>query len=78
MEPQFKIIFTVFAVAIAVAICFIDPKRNNAGPDWFWKGGRRDPIRNLICQRDGTFRRFTKVSILMWFAAWLAILWFAF
>jgi hypothetical protein len=75
MEPHVKIIFTVFAIAIGVAICFIDPKGNNAGSDWFWKGGRHDPIRNLICRPDGTFRRFTKVGILMWFAAFLAILW---
>ena len=78
MDPLLKLVFTIISVLAAVVICLIDPQGDNAGPDSLWRLGKRDPIRNLICKPDGTFRRFTKAGILLWFAACLAILWLKF
>ena len=75
METGVKLIFTVCVVLIGTAICFIDPKANNAGPDWFWRLGKRDPVRNMICRPDGTLRKYTKLGILIWFAVFLIIIW---
>jgi hypothetical protein len=66
-----KIIFTVALAAVALAFLFVDPQANNAGPNWIWRGGGRDGIRNIICRQDGSLRKYTKQSIL---AIWLAVL----
>lgn len=71
----FNLIITVFIVLLGIAICFIDPKANNAGPNWFWRGGKNDLFRNLLCRPDGSFRRYTKLGILIWWAVCLAIFW---
>ena len=36
-----------------------------AGPDWMWAGGRGDPVRALYFRRDGSFRRFGRVALLL-------------
>jgi len=33
---------------------------NKAGPEWMWRWGRLDPIRNAIYRQDGTFRHYSK------------------
>ena len=75
METQVKLIFTVAVVVVSIAFCFVNPKANNAGPDWFWPFGKHNSIRNLICRPDGSFRRYTKLGTLLWFAVFLAIIW---
>jgi hypothetical protein len=75
MPVGVKIIFTVCVAMIGVAVCFIDPKADNAGPDWMWRGGRNDGFRNLACKSDGTLRRHTKVGILIWFAIFIGGMW---
>lgn len=75
MSASLKVIFTVTVCAIGVAVCFIDPKANNAGPDWFWSLGKHDPMRNLMCRPDGTLRRYAKVGMLLWFSFCLLVLW---
>jgi len=70
-----KIIFTTFVLVVGVAICFVDPNANNAGPDWFWGLGKNDPVRNLMCRPDGSLRRYTKLGIFVWFGVFLLILW---
>ncbi len=75
MELQVKVIFTCATVAIAIGIIFINPTADNAGPVWFWRGGLRDPIRNAICRPDGSFRKYTKLGILAWFALFIVVIW---
>ena len=75
MGTSVKIILTVAMLAIGVAVCFIDPKANNAGPDWFWSLGKHDPFRNLLCRPDGSLRRHAKPGMLLWFGLGLLILW---
>ncbi len=70
-----KIALTALIVAIGTAVCFIDPKANNAGPDWFWRFGKSDPMRFLLFRPDGQLRRFTKLGLLAWFGVVLSLLW---
>ncbi|MAG93380.1 MAG: hypothetical protein CMJ48_06485 [Planctomycetaceae bacterium] len=76
MEHPLKLLFTAAIVLVSIAVCFIDSKADNAGPDSFWRFGRRDLVRRLICREDGSFRRYTKPGILLWFVALAAIVWF--
>jgi hypothetical protein len=75
MPYQVKIIFTVAILAITIAVLFINPNLNNAGPDWFWRLGRSDPVRNLLCRQDGTLLRHAKMGILAWFVVFLTVIW---
>lgn len=75
MEFQAKIIFTCIIVLTGIGVSLIDPNANNAGPDSFWVGGRKDLFRNMLCRSDGSFRRYTKIGILIWFAVFLAGIW---
>ena len=36
-----------------------------AGPDWMWKLGRNDPIRNMLFRHDGSWRRYGKLGVLL-------------
>lgn len=77
MPHQVKLIFTCAVIGMAIAVLFINPRVDNAGPGWMWRGGRKDGLRNLLCREDGTLRKYTKPAILCWFALGLALLWFA-
>ena len=77
MPYQVKIIFTVATLLAAIAVLFINSAAVNAGPDWFWRLGRRDPFRNLFFRRDGTLRRHTKAGILAFFTIFLTAIWLA-
>ncbi|MCA9005163.1 MAG: hypothetical protein KDA70_07790 [Planctomycetaceae bacterium] len=73
-----KCLFTAAVVLVGILIYFIDPDADNAGPDWLWSGGKKDPFRNLICREDGTLRKQTKLSIYLWFELVLIIMWLDF
>jgi hypothetical protein len=75
MGTGIKIIFTIAVALVGMAILVIDTKANNAGADWIWKLGKRDPIRNAICRPDGTLKKYTKLVILIWCAIFLVIIW---
>jgi hypothetical protein len=76
VETEVKIIFTVFGVVVGLWIWLVRPGPSNAGPDWLWAGwGKRNPIRWLVFREDGSYRRYAKAGILLWFVAYLAILW---
>jgi hypothetical protein len=76
MPIQVKLIFTIFTVIVGIAICFINPKANNAGPTWLWSLGKNDPIRFLLFKTDGSFRKYTKLGILIFAVIFLALIWF--
>lgn len=39
--------------------------RNGAGPDWMWRLGKDDPMRNIFFRQNGTWRRFGKLGMLI-------------
>ncbi len=78
MPMGVKFLFTAAAVIFGILIYFIDPHANNAGPDWLWSGGKKDPFRNLICCEDGTLRKHTKLGTYLWIELCLFILWLGF
>lgn len=75
MPIQVKLIFTIFIVIVGIAICFINPKANNAGPSWFWRLGKADPFKLSLFKSDGSFRKYTKLAILIWFIIFLTLIW---
>jgi hypothetical protein len=34
-----------------------------AGPDWMWRLGRHDPVRNFFFRPDGSWRRYGKIGL---------------
>jgi hypothetical protein len=75
METGIKITFTIVAALVGTAIFFVDTKANNAGPNWFWRLGDRDPIRNAIFRPDGTLKKYTKLTTIILFAMFLLFIW---
>ena len=75
MPTGAKWIFSIALVIIAVAFAFVDPNANNAGPDWMWRGGKNDPIRNLLCDSDGKFYKWTKTGVFLYWIGAILILW---
>lgn len=76
MPLEAKIAFTIGATFLLGLFLLINPKANNAGPDWFWRVGNRDTIRNLICRPDGSFRPHIKLFFVGIVTLWLLCLWF--
>jgi hypothetical protein len=75
MSLGVKVIFTVACLAVAVAVVFVDACAKNAGPDWFWRGGRRDGFRRAICRPDGRLRRYTKLALWIGLVAFALAVW---
>ena len=69
MPIGFKIAMTVM-VCVATAVILLLDIRD--APDWFWRGGRYDPIRFLLIRPDGKMRKY---PVLIWFALWLLFVW---
>jgi hypothetical protein len=60
----------LLGIAVGTFLSFLmGTLRPAAGPDWMWAGGRGDPIRALYFRRDGSFRRFGRVALLLTLAA---------
>ncbi len=70
-----KVIFTIAASVFAVALMFINPNVNNAGPNWMRRGGERNVLRQAICRNDGTLRKHTKLGLLLWISLVLSLMW---
>ena len=75
MITKIKIIFTVIAVILSIAIYSIPSSSSFAGSNRFWRGGKDDPFRNALFQTDGSFRKYTKLFIILWFYLCLGVLW---
>ena len=60
-------IITVVAAGIGMAIFFFT---KGAGPNWLWRGGRGDLMRTILFRDDGSWRRYGKLGVLLF---WLAI-----
>ena len=74
MTTEAKIVLSVLASIVCAVALYIDWK---PGPDWLWRGGRYDPIRNAVFRADGSTRRFAKPALALLLLAWLVDLWFA-
>lgn len=75
MPTQAKVIFTIVSTVVAGAFLLIDPKADNAGPNWIWRLGKHDPIRTLLCRPNGSLRKSTKPVFIVVWLLWLAVLW---
>ena len=70
-----KIFFSIGCVVVGALICFAKYSGNAAGKDWFWRGGKNDPFRNIIFHADGSMRKYAKVWVIALFAVLLFVLW---
>jgi hypothetical protein len=77
MPVGVKLLFSVIVLAVAIGFAFINPRANNAGPNWLWRGGRRDLMRTVLFREDGSFRKHTKLGTMLFFAGFLALIWLA-
>jgi hypothetical protein len=65
--PIGTILFIVIIAAGVGMIVFLFTK--GAGPDWLWQGGRGDLVRSVLFREDGSWRRYGKLGVLLfWFA----------
>lgn len=78
MDDAARGIFTVLIVILSIGVCLLNPKADHASPDWVWRGGANDLLRNLLLRADGSFRRYTKAGILAWFLLGLILIWLVF
>jgi hypothetical protein len=69
-----KIVFLVVIAAGVVYLVLLFAK--GAGPDSSWRLGRHDPLRNLLFHRDGTWRRFGKLGVLLAIVALVLVAFF--
>ncbi len=70
-----KLLVSFAAVALLLAVLAIrkvDAGERSAGS---WRGGRHDLLRRMIAHPDGTPRRGMRLALVLWFGAWLAVLW---
>ncbi len=70
-----KLALSLVIVAISIGLVAVKANANNAGPDWLWRGGKRDAVRSLLTNPDGSMRRFAKPAALVFFALVLLALW---
>ena len=75
MTVALKLILSVLIVALMVGVLLIDRGRNNAGPDWFWRGGKSDVVRNFLFTSNGALRWFTRPVLLFLLVGFLCLPW---
>jgi hypothetical protein len=57
---------TILGVVILAAVATLAALfTKGAGPDWSWKLGRKDPIRNMLFREDGSWRRYGRLGIVL-------------
>ena len=62
----FAVTLLAIGVGIAVIVSIFHPSvMNKAGPDWIWRLGKYDPVRNLFFRQDGSLRRYGRVCLLL-------------
>jgi hypothetical protein len=75
MPTLAKLVLSAVVIAIGLGLLALKADVNNAGPDWLWRGGRRDSARTLFLNPDGSFRRTARAAVLMIFALAVLLLW---
>ncbi len=75
MPIGIKFFFTIATAVVAVLIYFSGSGKGSARPDWMWKPGKTDPVRNLLFRSEGSARRHMKTCVLILFALALLLLW---
>ncbi|MBI4834189.1 MAG: hypothetical protein HY811_05165 [Planctomycetes bacterium] len=76
MTPlEIKLMVTGFIFFIGIAVCFIDMKKEKALPDYMWRLGHDDPMKNLSYKENGSPRKYLKHSILILLAICIGVIW---
>ena len=75
MPITIKVVFTIATFCFSVVICLIRTGKNSAGPDWGWRFGKKDLVRKMLFNNDGSAKRYMKVSVLTIFAIFLFSIW---
>lgn len=75
MPNGLKLFISIALALIALGVVFVDSGADNAGPNWFWRGGKDDGLKNLLTRENGKLRRLTKTFILLFFTLFLGALW---
>jgi hypothetical protein len=70
-----KLVFSAVVIAIGLSLLALKADANNAGPDWLWRGGKRDSVRALFLKPDGSIRRTARAAALTIFALAVVLLW---
>ena len=66
------------AVTIVALLRAFNPSvTNKAGPNWTWRLGQYDPIRNLFYRQDGLFRKYGRVTLVTGLVLFLCVVLFA-
>ena len=76
MSLTMKYLLTAIALIFGLVVLLIKPKKDNAGPDAFWRFGREDLLRNLFFNRDGSLKKIAKPLIFSFIGVWLLLVWF--
>ena len=75
MPTTIKIFFTIVIGLLVLGVLAASRKSNSAGPNYFWRMGKSDPVRILIFREDGSLRRYTKITTLLFFCILLGVIW---
>lgn len=61
----FFITMTITAGLIAAGlIALYSPSiKNKAGPNWLWRLGKYDPVRNIFFRQDGSLRHYSRLGL---------------
>ena len=60
----FLVILLGVAVGSTVLVVLYHPAiTKKAGPNWMWRLGRYDPIRNAFFRQDGSLRRYSRTIL---------------
>ncbi len=70
-----KILVTLLVILDMVRTARLPDGVDLAGPDWRWRGGRKDPIRRLLYRDDGTLKPHARRRMCMMNLVGLAIIW---
>jgi hypothetical protein len=73
-----RISTVLFAVTtLAAIVLFAAVFARGAGPDWIWRGGRKDPFRAIFFREDGSWRSYGRLGFVAIVGAFLLLGYFA-
>jgi hypothetical protein len=79
MSVTFKLILTaVVGLLLAIVVFVVDRGDRGFADAGFWRGGERDPVRQMLVGRDGTLGRYTKPLAATFLIAFLGVIWLLF
>lgn len=70
-----KVLFTVVYLVGIAYVALLPSGVDLAGPDWKWRGGRKDLFRNVIHREDGSLRRYSRHALIAFYVLLLVLNW---